>query len=133
MATYRGVLAGNERLIAPRLEVVGKKISQALGLVYYASLTPAALAMACNLALRREAVFFLRRFFLTALSYSDWALLRVSGVGLDLKVLKATLMSFLIPLLCSVCLTACRAAFLADLIIGILFLYELKINVFHQL
>ena len=35
------------------------------------NLMPADLAMACNLALRREAVFFFSKSFLTALSYSD--------------------------------------------------------------
>ena len=100
------------------------------GFLMVSSFTPAAEAIAWSLALRREAVFFLRRCFLTALSYSDWAFARVSTVGLDLKALRAALMSFLIPLLCSVRLTACRAAFLADLIIGILFLFKLKINDF---
>lgn len=79
-----------------------------LGAVFLAasSLTPAALAMAWSLALRREAVFFFKRSFLTALSYSDWILDKVSEEGLVLKALRAALMSFLIPLLCSVRLTA---------------------------
>lgn len=33
--------------------------------------TPASLAILCNLALRRAAVFFFSKSFLTALSYSD--------------------------------------------------------------
>ena len=36
-------------------------------------------------------------------------------------------MDFLISALCSVSLFACRAAFLADLIIGIFFLFTLKL------
>lgn len=82
-------------------------------------LAPADLANLARLALRREAVFFFRRPFLTALSYSDWILAMASLVGLSLKIFKADLMSFLICWLCSVRLTAWRAAFFADLIIGI--------------
>ncbi len=52
----------------------------------------------------------------------------MAGVGLALKALKAALMDFLISELCSVRLAACRAAFLADLIIGIIFPIYIKIN-----
>ena len=45
-------------------------------------LTPEDLASLAREALRREAVFFLRRPFLTALSSSDWALLREEAEGL---------------------------------------------------
>lgn len=55
-----------------------------------------ALAYFARAALRREAVFFFIRSFLTALSYSDWALERFSGVGLALKTFRAALMVFLI-------------------------------------
>lgn len=43
----------------------------AAALAVVAGLTPAALAILTRLALRREAVFFLMRPFLAALSYSD--------------------------------------------------------------
>ncbi len=66
----------------------------------------AALANLAREALRREAVFFLSKPFLTALSYSDWALAMFAGVGLALKALRAVLISLLISLLCSVRLTA---------------------------
>lgn len=70
-------------------------------------------------ALRREAVFCLSKPFLTALSYSDWIFAMVSAVGEVLKALSAALMSFLICWLCAVRFSAWRAAFFADLIIGI--------------
>ncbi len=54
------------------------------------------LANLARAALRREAVFFFIRSFLTALSNSDWALERFSRVGLALKALSAVLMAFLI-------------------------------------
>lgn len=82
-------------------------------------LTLAALAILATLALRREAVFFLRRPFLTALSYSDWTLLAFAAVGDFLKLLRAVLIFFLIAVFLAVRLTVCRAAFLADLMIGI--------------
>lgn len=43
--------------------------------------------------LRREAVFFFIRPFLTALSYSLWIFFMFSAVGAALKVLRASLMS----------------------------------------
>ncbi len=70
-----------------------------LVLVAFSALTGAglaALAYFARAALRREAVFFFIRSFLTALSYSDWALERFSGVGLALKAFRAALMVFLI-------------------------------------
>lgn len=84
-------------------------------------LTPEALASLATAALRREAVFFLRRPFLTALSYSDWTAAAPAAVGAFLKSLRAVLMDFLISTLIAVRLTAWRAAFFADLIIGIEF------------
>ena len=69
--------------------------------------------------LRREAVFFFRRPFFTALSYSLWIFFILSGVRSDLKVFKASLMDFLISWFFWLRFTAWRAAFLADLIIGI--------------
>lgn len=78
-----------------------------------------ALAIFTKAALRREAVFFFKRPFFTALSYSDWALARFVMVGFALKVLKAVLMVFLICWLFLVRFSAWRAAFFADLIIGI--------------
>ena len=55
-----------------------------------------ALEIFASAALRREAVFFFRRPFLTALSYSDWIFDIFSAVGLALKFLRASLISFLI-------------------------------------
>ena len=46
--------------------------------------------------LRREAVFFFNKPFLTALSYSLWIFFMFSAEGLALKALRADLMSFLI-------------------------------------
>ena len=86
---------------------------------YLPNLTFFALAKAESWALRREAVFFLRRSFFTALSYSDWALAKVLAEGFALKAFTAALMSFLISTLCAVRFSAWRAAFFADLIIGI--------------
>ena len=83
--------------------------------------TPLALASLDAAALRREAVFFLIKPFLAALSYSVWSLERLSADGLLRKSLRAVLIDFLISLLCSVRFTAWRAAFLADLIIGMYF------------
>lgn len=60
------------------------------------SFTSAFLANLATAALRREAVFFLIRPFLAALSYSDWILDRVAVVGLALNALRADLMDFLI-------------------------------------
>lgn len=45
---------------------------------------------------RREAVFFFRRPFLTALSYSLWIFFMFSVEGLVLKAFRASLMLFLI-------------------------------------
>lgn len=78
----------------------------------------ASLAMA---ALRRLAVFFFRRPFFTALSYSDWILEAPRAVGFFLKSLIAVRMVFLICSLFLVRFAAWRAAFLADLIIGIIY------------
>ena len=68
----------------------------AAGLADFSTLTPAALASLAKLALRREAVFFSIGPFLAAISYSLWALERLAEVGLDLKVLTASLIAFLI-------------------------------------
>ena len=46
--------------------------------------------------LRREAVFFFIKPFLTALSYSLWIFFMFSAVGLALKFLRAVLIAFLI-------------------------------------
>lgn len=70
-------------------------------------------------ALRREAVFFFKRPFLTALSYSLWIFFMFSAVGLALKFLRAVLIAFLISWFLAVRLVVCLAAFLADLMIGI--------------
>ena len=53
-------------------------------LLLYASLTPAALAALASDALRRLAVFFLSKPFLTALSSSLWAWLSSEGLGAGL-------------------------------------------------
>ncbi len=55
-----------------------------------------ALEIFVKLDFRREAVFFLRRPFLTALSYSDWIFAMFSAEGFALKALRASLISFLI-------------------------------------
>ena len=67
----------------------------AAGFSVFSFFVPAALAIFAKAALRREAVFLCKRFFLTALSYSDWTERRFSEVGLDLNSLKACLMDFL--------------------------------------
>lgn len=61
-----------------------------------AGLTLADLASLWRADLRRAAVFFLMRPFLTALSSSDWALDRVAAAGDFWKSLRDCLMSFLI-------------------------------------
>ena len=93
--------------------VAGLALATAVGL------TPADLASLAMVALRREAVFFLRRPFLTALSYSDWTLEALVAVGDFLKSLRASLMDFLISTFLAVRLVVWRAAFLADLMMGI--------------
>ena len=91
------------------LAVAGDFLAPVAGLavdfLVVGSLTPAVLAILAREALRREAVFFLSRPFLTALSSSDWALLRVEAVGLALNSLVADLMDFLICWFCVVRLT----------------------------
>lgn len=72
----------------------------------FSSFIPASLASLARAILRREAVFFLIRPFLAALSYSDCALVKLTKVGSALKAFKAVLMSFLSCLLCSVRLVA---------------------------
>ena len=67
----------------------------------------------------REAVFFFKRPFLAALSYSLWIFFIFSAVGLALKFLRAVLIAFLISWFLAVRLVVWRAAFFADLIIGI--------------
>lgn len=67
----------------------------------------------------REAVFFFKRPFLAALSYSLWIFFMFSAEGSALKALRASLMFFLISRFLRVRFSAWRAAFLADLIIGI--------------
>ena len=54
------------------------------------------LAILAKRDLRREAVFFLSKPFLTALSYSLWIFFMFSAVGLALKFLRAVLIAFLI-------------------------------------
>jgi hypothetical protein len=58
------------------------------------SFTPAFFAAAASADLRREAVFFLIRPFLTALSSSLCAVERVSALGAATKALTAALISF---------------------------------------
>lgn len=77
------------------LVVVGLVVAGLEALALAAGLTPAALAILASADLRREAVFFDIKSFLTALSYSDWAALRASEEGLALKALKAVLIAFL--------------------------------------
>lgn len=77
------------------------------------------LASLARADLRREAVFFLRRSFLTALSYSLWTFLMFSAEGSALKALRASLMSRLMAWFLAVRLVAWRAAFLADFMMGI--------------
>lgn len=84
-----------------------------------AGLTPASLACLAMAALRRDAVFFLIKPFLTALSSSLWALAAVSAVGLAANALLAVLISFLIPTLRSRRTIVCFIRLIALLIIGI--------------
>lgn len=92
-------------------------------LALVAGLTPADLAILARADFLREAVFFFIKSFLTALSYSDWALERFSAVGLVRKSFNAALIFFFSSMLCLVRFSDWRAAFLADFSIGILFLY----------
>lgn len=91
--------------------------------VAVAGFTPAALAAFASPDLRRAAVFFLIRPFLTALSISLCAFDNVSAAGVATKAFVAVLMSFLIPTLRALRLIVCFIRLMADLIIGIVFLY----------
>ncbi len=90
----------------------------AVFLAFFSTLLSSLLIFAKR-ALRREAVFFFKRPFLTALSYSLWIFFIFSAVGLALKFLRAVLIAFLISWFLAVRLVVWRAAFFADLIIGI--------------
>ena len=75
-------------------------LAEVAGLVvFFSSLTPAALATLARADLRRLAVAFLSRPFLTAVSNSLWALLRVAVLGFGINSLVADLISRLIPML----------------------------------
>ena len=86
------------------------------------SLTPACLAILDNEALRRAAVFFFSRFFLTALSSSLCAFDRFLEFGSARKLFVADLISFLIEILRSRRLLACLTRFIADFMIGMILL-----------
>lgn len=86
-------------------------------------LTPASLAILCRPLLRRAAVFFLIKPFLTAVSSSRCAAAKVSAVGLTINALVADLISFLIPMFRSRRLMVCFARLMADLMIGMILLY----------
>jgi hypothetical protein len=83
------------------------------------SLTPADFATFDRLALRRAAVFFLIRPFLTAVSSSLTAADRVVAVGFAMNAFVADLISFLIPTFLARRLIVCFARLIADLMIGI--------------
>ena len=91
------------------------------------SFTPASLAIFARRLLRRATVFFLRRFFFTAVSSSLCAALNASLVGLARNAFVASLMSRLIPTLRSRRTTVCFIRLIADLMIGMVFLYLLKV------
>lgn len=80
--------------------------------------TPAALAVLARFALRRAAVFFLIRPFLTALSSSLCVFDRVAALGFAANALVADLISFLIPTLRSRRAIVCFIRLIADLMIG---------------
>ena len=63
-------------------------------LTAFFSALPSSLAIFARRDLRREAVFFFKRPFLTALSYSLWIFFMFSAVGLALKFLRAVLIAF---------------------------------------
>lgn len=88
-------------------------------LAFLAIFTPAALAAAASWAFLRAAVFFSRIFFLTALSISDWALLRFSPVILAVKALTAAFKLRLVCWLRALRVAACFMRLIADAIIGI--------------
>src|SRR5690606_10747805 len=88
--------------------------------VVASSLTPASFATLARFALRRAAVFFEIRFFLTAVSISLCAAERPAAVGFSRNDLTAFLMSRLVPTLRSRRLTVCFIRFIADLMIGML-------------
>jgi hypothetical protein len=94
-----------------------------------ASLTPASLAIFESCALRREAVFFSRTFFLTAVSRALCAADRVAALGAALNALIASRKSRFVTMLRSRRLIVCFARLIADLIIGmnffLLLLYSL--------
>lgn len=98
----------------------------AAGFLVASSLTPAFFAIAERALLRRAAVFFFSRFFLTAVSSSLWAAASVAALGSAMKALTADLMSRLIPILRSRRFKVCFARLMADLMIGIDFLYLYK-------
>jgi hypothetical protein len=91
--------------------------------------TPAALAALDRLALRRDAVFLLRRCFFTAVSISLCAFERVTALGFAVKALKASLISRLIPTLRSLRLIVCFARLIADLIIGTMVSFSINAEI----
>lgn len=90
------------------------------------SLTPASLAIFDRFDLRLAAVFLLIRFFFTAISISPCAFDRAAALGFAINALTALLISRLIPTFFSRRFVACFARFIADLIIGMSFLYLLN-------
>lgn len=89
--------------------------------------TPASLATLAKADLRRAAVALGIKFFLTAVSISLCALLRPSLVGFARKILTAPLMSRFVETFRSRRFAACLTRLMADLMIGMLFLYLLEL------
>lgn len=89
--------------------------------------TPAALAVLARADLRRAAVALAMRFFLTAVSISLCALLSPSLVGFARKLLTALLISRFVETFRSRRFAACLTRLIADLMIGMLFLYLLEL------
>lgn len=114
-------------LVAGFLAVVALAVGFAAVAFFAAGLTPAFLATLTSADLRREAVAFLISFFLTAVSISLCAALRLSLVGLAMNDFMALLMSRLMPTLRSRRTCVCFIRLMADLMIGIGVIYLYKV------
>ena len=127
LAFLAAVLLAGAFLVAGFL-AAGFFVTAFLGAVFVAagfflaaavSFTPADLAVADSLALRRDAVFILSTFFLTALSSMLWALLRLCEVGLALKALAVSFSSRFKAALRARRTPVWRMRLIEDLIMGI--------------
>lgn len=86
----------SEKLLAESGYFVAFLIAFLAPLTAFFSTLLSSLESLARRALRREAVFFFKRPFLTALSYSLWIFFMFSAVGFALKFLRAVLIAFLI-------------------------------------